>query len=47
MLSKIIQIKSQYEVYDLVSSIASKLGTGDDVSLSFIFNVNAKLKDYL
>ena len=47
VFSKIIQTKSQYEVYDLVSSIASKLGTGDDVSLSFIFNVNAKLKDYL
>ena len=47
VFAKIIQTKSQYEVYSLVSSIAGKLGTGDDVSLSFIFNVNAKLKDYL
>lgn len=47
VFAKIIQTKSQYEVYSLVSSIAAKLGTGDDVSLSFIFNVNTKLKDYL
>ena len=46
MVKSVLETKSVYQVHRQIEDIASHLGVGDDVSLSFILNSNTPRKYY-